>query len=392
MMAATRRIVHVVRRFEPLLGGTERAVLDLASAQVRAGHRVTVVTADRDVSGVEVRGFRLPTHGRSGDVRVLRVPVVGNRRSTITTRPDLLIRAALDADVVHLHDLRFMSATLAVVCALARRPLIVHTHGLFFHTAFAARIKRLMLRAYYGPVLAVSGAWMAAVSETDERQLVSIVPRLAPRTVLLENGLDLSTFLAVDRRPSTGLVISAGRVASPKGLDDLINAIARSQNPGLRLVIAGQEDPEEVQRLRQLVQAAELDGRVEFRGSYDQQELTDLFATASVAAFPSRAEGFGLALLEAMAAGVPVLARDIPAHRSLLGPGLVSQLTDFSSPDFAAAHLDRLMSLDDEERNVLSTSERQRASRFDVARLVVNLDEMYAHVCSPRPRRHRHAG
>lgn len=389
-MAKTRRIVHVVRRFDPFVGGTERAVLDLASAQAREGHRVTVVTADRDVSGVEGH-VRLPRSGRSGDIRVLRLPVIGNRRSTVTTRPDQLVRSVLAADIVHLHDLRFMTATIALTCAAARHPLIIHTHGLFFHTSFATRLKRLMLRFYYAPMMDLLGAWVAAVSESDEERLLALAPRLARRTLLLPNGIDLRPFFALERRPLPGLIIATGRVVSSKGLDDLIDVVARLRYPGVRLVIAGAGDPDELWRLKQRVRDVSLDGRVDFTGRFDPRQLAELLSTAALAAFPSRAEGFGLALLEAIAAGVPVLARDIPAHRALLGAGHASGLTDFSDQEAAARDLDGLLGLSDAQLAVRSHEERIRAANFGVGRLVSQLEDLYTRFDAARANGRRQA-
>ncbi len=158
-------IVHVVRRYAPLLGGTETYVRDLAEAQARQGHRVTVLTLDHDVTGVD-RG-RLPSREERAGVRVVRVPASERGGSRITSRPWRLVREVTRADVVHIHDIRFMTGTTCLAARLRGRRVILHTHGLIFHTQWAARLKRFLIRAYFGPLLRLTGAAIVASSKPD---------------------------------------------------------------------------------------------------------------------------------------------------------------------------------------------------------------------------------
>ena len=118
-------------------------------------------------------------------------------------------------------------------------------------------------------------------------------------------------------------------------------------------------------------------GRVHFRGAFADAELGTLLATAAVGAFPSRGEGFGLALLEAMAAGLPLAARGIPAHEELLGPDLADLIVDFSQPDEAARAIRSLLVAPAERSEDLSRRLRARASGYDVSRLTTQMDGLY---------------
>jgi alpha-1,3-mannosyltransferase len=369
-----RRVVHVVRRFAPLTGGTERLVLDLASAQARSGHRVTVVTGNRDVTGIS--SVRLARSDRIGSVRVMRLPVVGTARSTVTLDPLALARAIRSADAVHLHDLRFMTALTAVSARASGRFLFVHTHGLFFHTSFAARLKRVLLRSYYAPLLRAAGAWVVASSEPDRATLLDVVPSLAPRVRTLENGLELGALLANPRRPDGASIVVHGRIVPSKGLDDLVRALPAVPR-AKQLVLLGSAGEGERERLEELAAALGVGDRLEFHGSYSDAALLGRLATASVAAFPSHAEGFGLALLEALAAGVPVVARDIPAHRALLGEDLASALVDASDPAILASALDTCLGMGEPERSLVSERARHRARSFDIRRLARQVEALY---------------
>jgi glycosyltransferase involved in cell wall biosynthesis len=96
-----------------------------------------------------------------------------------------------------------------------------------------------------------------------------------------------------------------------------------------------------------------------------------------VAVFPSRAEGFGLALLEAMGAAVPVVARDQPAHRDVLGAGLADRLVDGDDRAAIAARIDDALALTPEAMEALGRRERERARAFDLPRLVGEIEGLY---------------
>jgi GT2 family glycosyltransferase/glycosyltransferase involved in cell wall biosynthesis len=360
-------IVHVVRRYAPLVGGTELYVRDLGEAQARQGHRVTVVTLDRDVTGVEPG--RLPSSEERAGVRVVRLPGLGSRRFAITSRPFRLIREIARADVVHVHDLRFMTGTACITARLRRRRVILHTHGLIFHTQWAAGFKRFLFRAYFGPLLRLTGAAVAASSEPDRASLLELVPYLARRTVVVENAIKLERLLELPRHPTKGRVLAFGRVARSKWLDRLIEAIAAVDRSDCELWIAGSEEPAERARLEEVAAQRGIGERVCFHGQYSDEEFGELLASAQLAAFPSGGEGFGLALLEAMAAAVPVLANDIPTHRALL--------VDFSDAQAAGAAIARLLGLDARATRALGEQERTRAAEYDVSRLMRDMDKVY---------------
>jgi glycosyltransferase involved in cell wall biosynthesis len=131
-------------------------------------------------------------------------------------------------------------------------------------------------------------------------------------------------------------------------------------------------------RLEALVDDLKLRDRVTFALDFDEHDLSEMLGTAALAAFPSRGEGFGIALLEAMAAGVPLLANRIPAHEWLLGETLGSQVMDFGDPDAAAGSIRALLGAGNDELADLSVRLRTRASDFDIGRLRGQIDELYA--------------
>jgi glycosyltransferase involved in cell wall biosynthesis len=149
-------------------------------------------------------------------------------------------------------------------------------------------------------------------------------------------------------------------------------ALAVTVVPTASRYVAGGEE----RRLRELAAAPGLGKRAVFTG-----EIVDaarLFPAFDVYATPSEKEGMPLAVLEAMALGVPVLASDIPAHRELLGsasPGLVA-----ATAEAFAGGLDELLA-DDRARAALGAEQRTRArSEFDVRQMLTTVEGIYGEV------------
>jgi glycosyltransferase involved in cell wall biosynthesis len=259
----------------------------------------------------------------------------------------------------------------------------VHTlHGLHFERYGAAR------RAAYLALERRLSRWthvIVNVSRAQEAEglALRLFDRRQSRVVV--NGVDVARLAAAAAEreearaalgvpPSAPVVGCAARFDPVKRLDLLLSAAARVANEALRVVLVGRGAEE--RRLRQLAASLGLSARAVFAG-----EIVDaarLFRGFDVYAAPSAKEGMPLAVLEAMALGVPVLASDIPAHRELLGgasPGLVA-----ATPEAFAAALGGLLA-DRETRATLAAEQRTRArSEFDVRQMLTTIEAIYGEV------------
>jgi glycosyltransferase-like protein len=295
--------------------------LALAEALAAAGAAVEVWTLGRGGD----REFYRPVHPA---VRLRVVPFpdlpgpdgepegVGPRivRSIAVLRAALA--AGLAADVVHAQDCLSANAALAV------RPDTIRTvhHLDRFHTPELVRCHDLALRA---PARHVCVS--AAVAEELARDW-------GIRATVIPNGVDAQRFTVAagpDRAAERAawrdrfgrFVLAVGGIEPRKGTLDLVDAVARlrRRRPGVRLVIAGGETLFDYRdyRARVLARAAELGVRPEILGPVPHTQLPGLVAAAGVFAFPSMQEGFGLAAMEALAARVPVVVRDLPVLREV---------------------------------------------------------------------------
>lgn len=129
-------------------------------------------------------------------------------------------------------------------------------------------------------------------------------------------GVD-ERFLRVERRPADPpFILAVGTVEERKDLATAVRALSRL--PTARLVSVGAATPY-AREVRRVAGELGVSGRVELRGYVGDGELLQLYATAAALVFPSIYEGFGLPPLQALAAGVPVIAARIPVTEEVLG-------------------------------------------------------------------------
>ena len=302
----TLRIAQVCRVGWPSVGGMETVVHDLSRALIGRGHRVEVFTLQR-----------APTHERTllpagvhEGVRYHRLPMLGLRRYPFAVG---LRRAVRDFDVVHVHGLD----GLADILVGGAVPVGVSTHGGFLHTDRLLWLKRLTLRTLTRRTLGRADAvWFTSASD---RRALSPARASGP---VIQDGVSLADFLKVKRRPKPHHWMVPGRIAPHKGIDDLVSMLGRirSRLPSdWRLDVLGAGDDAALVQLREQVECLQLRPHVQFRNGVSRPALFQAMATAERAILPSRYEGFGLTLVECMAANIPVIASDIAPHRARMG-------------------------------------------------------------------------
>jgi glycosyltransferase involved in cell wall biosynthesis len=327
-----------------------RAVADLARAQAKLGHAVHVATSDAWDESV-----RRPA-GRSVEPEGTVVHVFPNASARLAYAQVYLplgmgvylARAAGGVDVVHVHGHRNApQVAAAIAAARARVPLVMSAHGTL-GAIEGRRAAKSVFDAAIGKTLLARVALFFALSEIErETHLAAGID--VSRVRVVPNGLapappappgDAGRRFRERFRERHGvpagapLVLSVGRIAPLKGLDVAIRALPEVTTPEVRLVLAGNDFGDRA-RLAALAREFRVDPRVTFIGPIDEAGKAAAFAAADLFVCPSRHEAFGLAPLEAVAAGVPVVLSD----RVGLGEYLRKVDGAFHFPDGDAAAL-----------------------------------------------------
>ena len=325
------RIVHVIRQFHPAVGGMESVARELAAAQVKSGHEVRVVTLNRVFK--DAIAEQLPASDIVDGAEVIRVPFFGSTRYPFAPS---VIKYIRDADVVHVHAIDFFFDYLAWTKWLHRKKLVVSTHGGFFHTSYASRLKWL----YFFTVTRLSLAWydaVVAVSAADQELFSRIRKR---GVVCIENGANVSKYANASSPVPEKTILALGRLSSNKGLDRLLGFLAtlHRHDRQWKLIIAGRPWDIEARNLTALADTYNVRHAVEINTGPDDDEIRVLMARCSVIVSASTYEGFGVAALEGMSAGLFPLLNDIPTFRQLIERLRVGLLVDFSDIEVAADH------------------------------------------------------
>jgi phosphatidylinositol alpha-mannosyltransferase len=223
---------------------------------------------------------------------------------------------------------------------------------------------------------AAAGLLRPALEKIDARIAVSenarsmMVQHLGGEAVVIPNGLYVDRLAAGRVRPEwEGAISFLGRIDEPrKGLDVLLAAVPKllSELPDLRILVAGAGDAD--------LRAAD---RVEFLGEIDDKAKADLLASSALYVAPhTGGESFGIVLVEAMAAGTPVLASDLPAFEQVLDGGRLGATFPAGDSDSLASSALALLA-DPGRCAALSASGRAAVHRYDWSRVADEILAVY---------------
>lgn len=227
-------------------------------------------------------------------------------------------------DILHTHSAK-ASALGRIAGKLLGIPVVYTVHGFAFKPA--APWKQRTIARMVEWLLAPLTSHVICVAEA-ERAMARQLPIRADRISVIPNGIaDVTERARAQPGDALRRVVTVMRLAPPKRPDVLIRAFAAAQLPDSELVIAG-DGPQRASLERLAGQLAP--GRVRFAGSIDN--IPALLASAQLFLLASDHEGFPISILEAMRAGLPVIASDLPGIREQLGEGRCGVLVSDNDP------------------------------------------------------------
>ncbi len=346
----------------------ESVVTALCDRLCRRGHECEVVTLRRLWNDPRP----LPPTDVVEGLRVERIPFAGGRRYFLA--PGVL-RFASGHTIIHIHGIDFFIDFLAATKWRHRTPLIASTHGGIFHTRWAMMAKRI----YFHTItrLALTQATRVICDSAHDDQLFApIVP--AHKRVTIGNGVE-DAFFGVRKDVEPGLLLLVGRIAEHKGIDRMIDLFprVREEVPHARLVIVGPDWEGLRASFEAQARARGVADSVSFVGAVDRVTLLDYLARAHLILTPSAFEGFGVAVIEAMASRNVVIASDIGAHRELIQPNVNGILVDFGDEERAVQSVVNALRLPGAAAEAMGERARTTVSRFAWDRVVDEVERVY---------------
>jgi glycogen(starch) synthase len=350
-------------KFDPI-GGMQNHTAELTRALDRRGVVQTVLTT---------RPPTAPRFQRLGDhARVIRLglPI---RRFRQLYGPQAAIIApilAARADVVHVHlgeDLAVLP-TGAAAAKLHRLPLVLTVHTSLHHTLAVSDLRSAVLKTLGGQI----ERW----GEHSAEAVLVITPRLSKllisdgaaenRIHVIPPGVNPSLFEGPFEDPFSGVgrprVLFVGRLAPQKGVDTLVAAAGLLKDPCAQVLLVG--DGPERKALERETERLGVGDRLHFVGFVTHDRLPAAMAHADVLVLPSLYEELGTVLLEAMQAGLPIVASETGGIPDVIEDGVNGLLVPPGDPEALARGIDRILSDGDLARR-LSEGAQERGKDYD---------------------------
>jgi glycosyltransferase involved in cell wall biosynthesis len=300
-------IVQVISYYPPHLGGMENCAAQIAEGFVEKGYAVSVYTSDIGYSRNATSDSNVHVHYLKA-IEFAHTPIIFSLFQRLLVLP----RHSL----IHLHISQAFSPEIVFMISKLRGiPYVAHIHldvdpsgpfGFLLGTYKKLFLKRVLR----------SATKIICLSEPQKKLIAAKYTLPLEAIVVIPNGVAKKYFVGRKIVENTiPHLLFVGRLAPQKNLSLLIEAVAQMQTSAFVDIVGEGEERENIEAL---IRKYELQN-VKLHGKKTGQELIELYKSADIFVLPSLKEGISLSMLEALAAGLPVVASDSPEIRLILG-------------------------------------------------------------------------
>lgn len=388
------KVAHIIVRFAPGMpgwGGAAKAATDWAKVLARKGVDISVFTVgDGSEEQYVVKGHRLTVNfSPEAKGRIMKwwpfyTPALGKTLST----------EAFEHDIEHIHEIWHYPCYAAYRAAKkAKKPYIVTVHGAL--EPWCLNYKALKKKIYAALIQRriLNGAAAIHAITQDEVKHIQAFGVHSP-IVMIPNGIDPEEFYKLPPREELErrypelegkiVVLFLGRIHPVKGLDILARAFGRiARDRGdVRLVIVGPDDDGYQIQVEQMLKTYGVRDKTIFTGLLSGQEKLAALSRSDIFVLPSYSEGFSMAILEALACGVPVLIMR-QCHFPEVAEAKAGIVID-PDPDQLAEALTKLLDNPELRKEMGANGRRLVTERFTWDKIVEQMIELYRNVLRNR--------
>lgn len=358
------RIAILVNFFPPKrLAGTEIASYKIAKYLAEKGHEVHVVTSfDQGLQKNEIKddfyihriiNFRKPQY--IGSIFFLFLNFLEIKK--------------INPDIIHIQSIPMGIPGLLSKIFL-RKPYVVWGRGsdVYRPDLFAKLISKIILK---------NADAVIALTQTMKKSMENIYRR---PICVIPNGIDIKKFRNVSKdlnnTSEKKIILFVGTLRSVKGVEYLIEAMKtiKVNYDNIKLLIIG--EGEDRDKLKDLVNKLGLDDCVEFAGQISNHEIPKYMKKSDIFVLPSLSEGFPNVILEAMAAGLPIVSTNVGGVPDIIQEEVNGLLVKPMSPRDTANGVLMLLK-DDELRKKMSANNKIEAQKYSLDKVVDNLENIY---------------
>ncbi len=338
----------------PIVGGVESVLGQHARLMVNAGHQVQIVAGRGEQTDPRIPFIHLPmADSRHPDVLAIKAELDAGRvppkfTELVDTLTANLNEILDDVDVLFAHNVCSLNKNLALTAAVWNLASYSHPRIILWHHDLAWTTPRYRAELHDGyPWDLLRQAWMGVmqvtISAMRQHELAELLQIDKDKITMIPNGVDVARFHKFEKQTreymkqldllhATPLLLLPVRITPRKNIELALRVCANlKQNfPDIRLVVTGPlgpHNPANVKYFDRLIALREELGLVNSAGFLAEwttefipdEVISDFYHLADALILPSREEGFGIPILEAGLAGLPIFCSDIPPLRSLGG-------------------------------------------------------------------------
>lgn len=381
------RVGMAVSYLQPEFGGHE---FYLCKELSRIGHEVTLYTSDRTRPGYDKKKYISPASSVIEGFEIKRFHAI-IEISEIPLMQGLGNALKGDAlDVIHAHE--FFQVCSFIACRFAQKkkvPFILTQHGpaglplrksiWFPFLVNKKTIGKYVLNKADKIIVLTQSVKYALISKGIESEKIEVIPTGVPTDLYKPSFPSILPEIGI--RDQEKVILFVGRLVENKGVHILLRAFCEVQRKvdAVKLVIVGSGELEG--DLRSLAQRLGVEKKVLFLGKFPQEKMPFIYSGADIFVLPTLySEPFGIAAVEALSSGVPVIASNIGGLKEIVENGNVGYLIKPSDAKMLESFLVRLLS-NDTERDRLGKNARKRAlDKFDWKKIGSKVSNLYRKV------------
>ncbi len=345
------KILHVCNHFYPNVGGIETYVKELSKNLIKLGHTSDVLCLD-----TKYKGSLLPREEVVEGIKVFRTGCLDLKFYKLAPH---VLKYVKDYDIVHVHAVSFFTDFFSLTKPLHKKPLVLSTHGGIFHTKKIMPLKNAYFFGWEKMILKNFDQIFA--HSVNDKELFS---KIAPDNKI--NLIPYSLYFAdyqVPRRFTKNSMLFVGRMGKNKRIDRLISVLKNVSDKinDATLVLVG-EYLKDDKGLLSMAKSLGVENKIISLGPKYGRDLIKIYASANIFVSAADYEGFGISVLEAMAAGCPVVVNDIRAFRNFVTHGKTGYIIDYTEEKEAADSIIEILGSNLEK---ISSEGRKYAKSYD---------------------------
>lgn len=354
-------------------GGTERYAYGLAKQLQEDGYKVKVLSTTMDkynivrgtLDGVSVYSFKAPNR------------FYGHFIDFLSFLYTLKAIKMVNPDVVNIVSVRYRFAAGAIAASKILRKKTVYTITLIPHKEGRKRLPILSDHLIFTKII----KWSDIIISLSKEMKDVLTKEIHHKKILvIPSFLTRNYFRRVEKNPNAILFVGRLEVAH-KGTDLLIKALyhVRDKIPSVKLYIVGEGSSSHY--LKELVAEYGLEDNVIFCGYVTEKQLIEMYSRSELLAMPSHREGMPMVLLEAMSAGLPIVAFDIDCIAEALDGGMYGILVKKGDVEGLAEQIITLLK-NNELRAYYTKKSLERSKKYTQVDVVRSIEKVYVKLCS----------